>query len=154
MLVSIILLMKNKKQLQPEGIAKFLPIIIIAVIMLIIPLIFFILLDMRTNSGFGLSEILFSIVFSIIVTSFLVWMKSFMIARPYLGGLLGIAAILLTNYSLFLRFTGPYTLTFTIITDLIVVVYLGIYFFKYRQTSSQIKEDVEDTSISSSSDDL
>ena len=113
--------------------------IILAIIMLILPLVFFFLLSQKTEASFGFIQILFSIVFAIIVTLFLLWLKSFMKNRPYLGFIIGLIALGFSNYGLFFRYKGPYTKTFAIIGSLIVLVYLGFYLFKYRKQNILVK---------------
>ena len=116
--------------------------IILTIIMLVIPLAFFLLLDQKTGVGFGLAEIFFSIVFAILTTIFLLWIRSFMRTRPYLGFIIGLIVLMAFEYGLFLRYVGPYTTTFAMITSLIVLVYFGIFFFKYRKenNNTQIKQ--------------
>ena len=108
--------------------------------MLIVPLAFFYLLSVKTaqlspgeNSyDFGLEEIIFSIIFAFLAVFFLLWLKSFMKTKPYLGIIVGLIALGGFSYSVFFKFKGPYTTTFVIITALIVLSYLGFYFIKYR----------------------
>ena len=114
-------------------------IITISIIFLVIPLTFFFLLSQKTEASFGFIQILFSVVFAIIVTLFLLWLKSFMKNRPYLGLIIGIIILGFSDYGLFFRYKGPYTTTFAIISTLIVLIYLGFYFFKYREQNTQVK---------------
>lgn len=111
-------------------------------IMLIILLAFFILLNKATSSGFGIREIIFSIIAALLATSFLVWDKNFMKNRPYLGLLIGFSTLALVEYGLVFRFRGPFTTTFIVISSLVVALYLLIFFFKYRR-QEQISIDSE-----------
>ena len=144
--------MKNSKISYKPDIST----IILLIIMFIIPITFFYLLSIKTVQlspgeenpySFGFPEILFSIAFAFIATAFLLWVKSFMKTSTYLGLIIGLIVLGLFSYSVFFKFKGPYTTTFVIITSLIVLAYLGIYFFRYRKPESKIKfeEDFDDS---------
>ena len=118
--------------------------IIILVIFLIIPLAFFLLLNSKTGSGFGLKEISFSIVIAIVATLFLLWNKNFMENRPYIGLIIGLVVLVLVEYSLFFRFKGPTTITFAIIIALVVITFLGFFFFKFKKRELASKNSEEE----------
>ena len=129
-----------KEEVKQRRLIPSLSTIIITILMLIIPLVFFYLLSVKTAqlspgenpSEFGLEEILFSIIFAFLSVSFLLWLKSFIKIKPYLGLIVGLVALGAFSYSVFFKFKGPYTTTFVILTGLIVLSYLGFCFFKYR----------------------
>lgn len=101
--------------------------IILLVIFLAIPIAFFFLLAKNVpDKSFGLAEIGFSIAFSVLVASFLLWTRALSMKNAYLGAIIGLVALGAFEYSLFFKYKGPYTTTFSIITALVVIVYLGI----------------------------
>ena len=132
-----------KEEVKQRRLIPSLSTIIISIVMLIIPLAFFYLLDIETSANlspgneslneFGLEEILFSIIFAFLSVSFLLWLKSFIKIKPYLGLIVGLVALGAFSYSVFFKFKGPYTTTFVILTGLIVLSYLGFCFFKYKR---------------------
>jgi hypothetical protein len=123
--------------------------VIIGIIFLILPLGFFYLLGSQVSlapglgkdNAFGMAEILFSIIISLIAVSFLVWVRNYMENRPYLGLIIGILGLGIFEYGLFIRYSGPYTNTFAIIVAIIIFVYLGFFFFKFRKNAPQVKEE-------------
>jgi hypothetical protein len=120
------------------------PTVILAIVMLAIPLAFFALLNSITQSGFGIREILFSLALAAISTTFLVWTKSVIIKNPYLGLAIGIGTLIAFEYGLFIKFKGPYTITFAILTALIIAAYLGFYFIKFRK-KEKMTQDFNDS---------
>ena len=119
--------------------------IILTIIMLVTPLAFFFLLNQKTGESFGLAEIFSSIAFAIITTTFLVWIRSFMRTRPYLGSIIGLVVLMVFEYALFLRYSGPYTTTFAIVTGVVILIYFGISFFKYRKLNLQPEGEIDST---------
>ncbi|MCH7568536.1 MAG: hypothetical protein IIA87_03880 [Nanoarchaeota archaeon] len=134
---------ENKKYLAIINLST----IILFIIFFIIPIVFFFLLDKKTEAGFGFVQIIFSIIIAFFVTFFLIWVKSFIVNRPYLGTILSLIALGLFEYGLFIKYRGPYTVTFAIIIALIVLIYTGFYFFKYRKSSKEIKVESFDDSL-------
>ena len=114
---------------------------ILLLIFLIIPIAFFILSASQGKTSFGLGEIVFSIVFSFLVTTFLLWIKSRMFVNPYLGAIIGLVALAALEYSLFLVYEGTYTTIFATATALIVLIYIGIIFFKALKVRRFSEED-------------
>lgn len=131
---------KEKGERKSQKFSGSLLTILLFAVMLIIPLAFFFLLDQKTGSGFGLVEIFFSLVFAVVTTSFLLWVKSFMMTRPYLGLIIGLVVLIAFEYGLFLRYWGPRTTIFAIIMALVVIVYLGIYFLRFRKMNFKPEE--------------
>ena len=105
---------------------------ILFALMLILSILFFVLLDFKTNSGFGFSEILFSLILSLFATAFLLWVKSLMKNNVYLGLWIGLIVLASAEYSLFLKYSGRYTTLFGILSSLIILIYLLNHFFKNR----------------------
>ena len=133
----------QKEETKPGFIPSIMTIVLF-IIMLVIPIVFFVLLDNVTNAGFGIKEILFSIAFAIATTLFLTWIKSFMKNRPYLGLIIGLIILVSFEYSIFLKYIGPYTTTFAIITGLIILIYFGYYFLKFKKENN-IPEGFDDS---------
>ncbi len=131
----------KKKSIKEKSTSLFnLPNIILLVVFLIISLTFFILLNSQQGTGFGFSEIMFSIVFSIITTVFLLWIKTFIQKNSYLGSVVGFIILIVSVYALYLKYTGIYTIIFSIITSIIILVYLGYCFFKALSVKTKAKE--------------
>jgi len=114
--------------------------LILFAIFFIIPLIFFLLLSFKTGSEFGLKEISFSVVISVLATIFLLWTKTLIKRNPYLGSIIGLSVLGATQYALFFEYQGELTIIFSIIVSIIVVLYLGINFFKTLEHKSSKKE--------------
>ena len=118
--------------------------LIVAVVMLAISLIFFVLLSYKADAEFGFKEILYSVVFAIVITFFLLWLRSFMLNRPYIGVVIGLIGIAAGIYGIFLRYRGPYTIAFVIFTSIIILVYVSYYFIKFRKKETETQEDFDD----------
>jgi len=112
---------------------------ILFAVLLVIPLAFYFLLDQQTGAGFGFIEILFSIAVALFSLGFLVWLKFFMKSRPYLGLIIGLIALISLAYSIFLKYKGPYTNTFLIVSSVVVLIYIGIYFIKFRKANKLLQ---------------
>jgi hypothetical protein len=117
--------------------------IIIGVISLALPLSFFLLLSQKTGADFGIIQIIYSIIFALIAITFMLWIKSFMRTRPYLGIIIGIIVAGLIDYGIYLKFSGPLTLTFMAIIGIVSLIYLGFFFLKFRRQTSQIEADLD-----------
>lgn len=117
-----------------------LPTIVLAIIMLIIPITFLYMLSISSTAlfspgyepKFGVSEILFSVAFAILAVLFLRWIKIIIRKNPYLGLIAGIVILSVFEYALFFRFKGPNTIIFAIVTGVVILIYLGIFFFTNR----------------------
>ncbi len=88
------------------------------------------------NFKFGLEETIFALVFGLFMTGFLLWTKSAIKKNAYLGATIGIVSSIMIGYAFYLRYKGPYSTGFMIITSLVILVYIGMNFFRYR------KEDI------------
>ena len=105
---------------------------ILFALMLILSILFFVLLDFKTEMGFGIPEIIFSTVLAVFSTVFLLWVKSLMKNNIYLGLWLGLIVLASAEYSLFLKFSGQYTTIFGIASSLIILIYLLKHFYKNK----------------------
>jgi|GEM_PF-3405346 len=119
--------------------------LILLITFLIIPLSFFFLLSLKViGEEFGLTEIFISIILSVLMTAFLSWNKSLTLRNPYLGTLLGLIVLGFLEYALFMKYQGPYTTTYAIISGLIVLGFLTINFnkgLKSRKAEDDFYED-------------
>ncbi len=119
--------------------------IMLLVIFLIVPLAFFFLLSQSVpEKPFGLTQIAFSLAFSMLATIFLMWTKSLSKINDYLGTIIGLAVLGALEYALFVKYSGPYTSTFGIITAIIVLVFLGIDFIVALRNKNQDQDDYYD----------
>ena len=121
--------------------------LIIGIIMFIISLSFFLTLSTvvefapgGADTAFGFQEILFSVFFALVVTAFLVWVKSMIEKNAYLGFIIGLLALISFEYSLFFRYSGPYTSVFATIAGVAVLAYLTLHFFKNRKQEQPKRE--------------
>lgn len=111
-------------------------------VFLIIPIMFFFLLSTKVpEETFGIAEIFYSIIFSVLITAFLMWEKSVAMKNPYLGTIIGIIALSVFEYSLFLKYSGTYTTIFAGISSLIVLGFLGYNFYKGLTAKKLEKDD-------------
>ncbi|MEK6859038.1 MAG: hypothetical protein AABX53_03975 [Nanoarchaeota archaeon] len=102
------------------------------VFFLLIVGLFLFFLDKKTGAGFGFVECAFALVAALLLAALFAWIKLIMEKNPYLGIISGILiAVLLTN-ALFIKYKGPYTMTFAGIGALGTVGYLMYHFFIYR----------------------
>ena len=124
------------KKEQQKTIALSLLNIALYVFYFLLILTFFFLLDKQKSLGFGFTEILIALAGSILLASFLIWVKSMMPNNSLLSLIFGLIIVGSLLYALFIRFNGPYTLTFAAIGSLASVAYLLFYFFKYRHQSN------------------
>ncbi len=115
-------------------------------IFLFVGLLFFILMNVKKPdiADFGISEILFSIAFAVFMTGFLLWAKAVSLSNPYLGFVIGLVGTGVLAYAFSLKYRGFYSTIFIIVTGLIVLVYLGINFFKYRKDERYIEGEFDD----------
>jgi hypothetical protein len=105
---------------------------ILFALMLILSILFFVLLDFKTEMGFGIPEIIFSTVLAVFSTAFLLWVKSIMKNNIYLGLWLGLIVLASAEYALFLKYSGQYTTIFGIFSALIILIYLFRHFYKNK----------------------
>ena len=127
-------------QLKKEKFSFGLTTILIGIALLIIAIAFLYLLSVKVpEHTFGIEDFIFALVFAVITTLALHWLKFFMQNRPYFGLIMGLFALLIFEYALFQQYKGPYTTVFAVITGLIVIVYLGFHFFKSRGKSKYLE---------------
>ncbi len=93
--------------------------------------------DEKESFSFGLEEFIFAIVFALFMVGFLLWTKSMTSKNAYLGTLIGIIGAVILGYAFYLRYKGPYSILFMIVTSVVILIYIGMNFFRYR------KEDYE-----------
>ena len=82
--------------------------------------------------SFGIKEIIFAIVFALLMTGFLFWIKSITRKNAYLGAIIGLITCVILIYAFSIRYRGPYSTGFMIIVSLIVLIFLGINFWKFK----------------------
>ncbi len=118
--------------------------VILFVMFLAIGIIFYISLGRAKPNvaEFGIVQIIFSVVFAFFVTGILVWTKNITMTNPYLGSVCGMIAIVALEYGFYLGYRGFYSRIFMVAAGIVVLIYLGRNFFKYRK-SSNIDEDEE-----------
>lgn len=85
----------------------------------------------KRSFNFGIEEALFALVFAFLITGFLLWVKSMILKNPYLGAGIGIIGIGIMGYGFSLRYWGPYSIVFMIVSGAVAITYLGANFFKY-----------------------
>ena len=95
-----------------------------------------------TDFSFGIKEIIFSIVFAFLMAGFLLWIKSIIKKNSYLGIIIGIIGTVILGYAFSLRYRGFYSSWFMVIAGLIVLIFLGINFWKFKKTKNN--DDDED----------
>lgn len=98
----------------------------------------------ESDFSFGIVEILFSVVFGIFMTGFLVWTKSISIKNAYLGVGIGLIGMIVLGYAFYLRFRGPYSTGFMIVTGAIVLFYLGKNFLKFKKFDRYIEGEFDE----------
>ena len=89
--------------------------------------------ETKNNFGFGLEEIIFSVVFGLFMTGFLLWIKSTIIKNAYLGVIMGISGSVILGYAFYLKYKGHYSTGFMIAAGFVIIVYLGMNFYRYRK---------------------
>ena len=91
--------------------------------------------------NFGIKEIIFAIVFALLMSGFLLWIKSIIQKNAYLGVIIGLITCVVLIYAFFLRYRGPYSTGFMAIVGLIVLTFLGMNFWKFRNQKENDDED-------------
>lgn len=118
--------------------------IVIFIAMILIPLAFFFFLSQNSpDISFGLKEIIFSLVFGILATSFLFWTKSLTYTNPYLGTIIGLLTLVGLEYALFLKYSGGFTIIFSLISIVVVLVYFGMNFLQGLRLRNSKEEDID-----------
>ena len=100
------------------------------IVFLVVTLAFFWRLNAVVGTGFGFREILFSIIISILITLFLLWMRTLMKKNLYLGLIISLLTLSTLDYSLMTQYKGPNTNTFLIIFSLLFSAYILYIFFR------------------------
>lgn len=95
--------------------------------------LFLYFLDKVTSAGFGIKEIGFAFVTAFLLAALITWIKTIMGKNPYLGLIIGLVIVVLLANALFIKYKGPYTLTFAAIGGLGTVGYLIYSFFLARK---------------------
>jgi hypothetical protein len=113
-------------------------------IFLVIAIVFFALLNSKVDTGFGLKEILFAIAFAFLMTAFLMWIRSMSLKHAYMGLGTGIVGVLILGYGFALRYKGPYSSAFMIITGIVALGYFGWNFWKFRLRDKYIVGEFDD----------
>ena len=85
------------------------------------------------NFKFGLEETIFALVFGLFITGFLLWIKSAIKKNIYLGATMGIIGSIMIGYAFYLKYKGSYSTGFMVVTSLVILVYIGMNFFRYRK---------------------
>lgn len=91
--------------------------------------------------NFGLQEIIFSVVFGLFMTGFLLWTKAIIIKNLYLGVIIGITGSTIIGYAFYLKYRGPYSTGFMVVASLVILVYIVMNFFRYKR--QEMNEDFE-----------
>ena len=99
-----------------------------------------------TNSEFDLKlgEIIFAIVFAFLMSGFLLWTKSMISKNAYLGTIIGLIGAGIMGYAFSLRYRGFYSTIFMVATGAVVLVYLGMSFYKYKNVDEEEEEGEEE----------
>ncbi len=113
-------------------------------VLLMIAIVFFYLLNNKTGSGFGIMEIIISLVFAFVVSALLFWSKTMMVSNAYMGAAIGVFVVILLGYGFTFRYAGTYSTIFMIITGAVILVYLGINFFKYKSEDKPIPHEFDE----------
>ncbi len=82
--------------------------------------------------NFGAEDILFSIAFALFMTGFLTWIKSIMRKNTYLGAIIGAVGSFILGYAFHLRYSGYYSNGFLMVAGFVVLIYLGMNFYRYK----------------------
>jgi hypothetical protein len=97
------------------------------------------------DKSFGLWEILTGVAFAAIVTAFLIWSKSITINNAYLGTGIGLIGLIVLYYGFSARYSGPKSLIFSGVGALIILSYLSLNFFKFKNRRSIDKNEFDDS---------
>ena len=89
--------------------------------------------DGGNDFSFGFEELMFAIVFGLFMTGFLLWVKSMIVKNSYLGTIIGIVGSIIIGYGFYLRYKGPYSTGFMTATALVILIYIGMNFFRYKK---------------------
>lgn len=99
--------------------------------------------DENKNFNLGVGEIIFSIVFALFMTGFLLWVKSLIVKNAYLGSVIGLVGSVILGYGFYLKYRGPYSIGFMIVVSGVVLVYVGMNFWRFKNENYQDGEEDE-----------
>ncbi|MEK6915623.1 MAG: hypothetical protein AABW89_03740 [Nanoarchaeota archaeon] len=98
--------------------------------LIIISELFLYFLSVKTDSSFGLKEIVFGIFSGIVMSLFLIWVRFIMASNKYLGGIISLVGMISIVYALTRKYQGTYTTIFMSIAIVIGLFYSIFYFVK------------------------
>lgn len=104
--------------------------IIVGIVFIVVAEVFFYLLSSKTETPFGITEIIFGLIVAITITLFLLWIKFLMRSNKYLGTIIGISGTGAMIYALKTQFNGPNTTVFMIISVIVALGYIFTHFWK------------------------
>lgn len=136
---------KSKQNFTPVSYISFFNLqnLILFAVFLIISAAFFWRLDSVLGVGFGFKEIIYSIVIGILITTFLIWIKSITKKSSYLGLSIGFMVLITFIVSVRTKYVGPNTTVFIIIFTLAFGGHIAWTFLKYLKNSEK-KEEFDD----------
>ena len=97
--------------------------------------------DEKKDFNLGIGDIVFSIVFALFMTGFLLWVKSLIVKNAYLGSVIGLVGSVILGYAFYLRYRGPYSIGFMIVTAGVILVYVGMNFWRFRNEDLEENEE-------------
>ena len=118
--------------------------IIFFVLMLAISIIFYYSLDKVLGKGFGFKEIGVALLFAIVVSSIFFFIRALMINNAYLAVGVGLLAIAGLAYGFSLRYAGNNSTVFMLIGIALMIIYLGINFWKFKSQDKEDKNEYDD----------
>lgn len=87
----------------------------------------------EVNFDFGIGEIIYSVIFATLMTSFLLWNKSLMKNNAYLGVGIGLVCLSVVSYAFYLRYWGINSKIFLGVFLVVNIFYLSKNFMKFRK---------------------
>jgi len=113
--------------------------------LLIISLVFYFLVDKSIGKSFGFSDILWALIFAVVVGTFFFWIRAFMMNNPYLFAGIGFLGIGALCYGFSLRYVGRNSTIFMIIGIFILLAYLIFSFIKFRKNDNSDEKEFDDS---------
>lgn len=99
---------------------------------LVLTFSFFFLLARKTSEEFSAGQIIFALILSAIIILILFWLKEVLSKNPYLGLSIGLLMIVAAVYSLYIKFSGPYTNIFAISIVVVLASFVMFNFLKFK----------------------
>lgn len=96
----------------------------------------------NSEFDFRLGEVIFAIIFAFLMSGFLLWTKSMISKNAYLGVIIGLVGAGIIGYAFSLRYRGFYSTLFMVVTGAVILGYLGMSFYKYKNADE--KEENEE----------